>query len=125
MRPGVRAGKVQRIKNTLLFLLLMLTPTATPAQVPAAQPDGPPLEILDAGVKVYPPPRIVKGPPGPGALSGSMSMGDLPGQNGTSRQSSKASSPSRAAELNRAEEGWERRTMSRTRGGAMPTTSYL
>jgi len=108
--------------KTLLFLLLL--PLVTTAQEPAARPDGPPLEVLDADVKVHPPPRSVKGPPGSGAPPAPMSTGDIPGRSSsTSRQSNTATNPSRAAELNREEERRERSTMSRRRGVTVPRTS--
>lgn len=109
--------------NTLLSLLLILAPLATPAQEPAGQPDGPLLEVLDADVKAYPPPRIVNGPPSPGPPPGPMSVDDIPGRSSTSQQSNRASSPSRAAELNRVDERRARRTASGTRAVTTPSTS--
>jgi len=105
------------------LLLLLLLPLVTTAQEPAGRTDGPPLEVIDADVKVHPPPRNVKGPPAPPAP---MSTSDIPGRrSSTSRQSNTATNPSRAAELNREDERWERRTMSRSRGVNVPRTGPL
>jgi len=104
--------------STLLFLLL-LSQVLTPAQETAGQPDGPPLEVLDADVAAYVPRPATQPELAPNLPPSPVTRDALPGQRDTVRRSDKTSITSRSADLRDAE---SRGRSSKAAGG--PASGY-